>query len=100
MKTETEKSEKSQWPRLDKLTERVTQLATDVKAVVHEMRRVHEDLEVMATAIASYRDRDRLLRKIILRLAPISVGKNAPEYVRDLLVEAGMISGEGVKNDD
>ena len=75
-------------------------LLAELRTVNSTMRQVRGDLETMATVIASYRDRDRLLRKIILQLAPITAGTDIPDYVRDLLIEAGMITGQSTKDDD
>jgi len=95
MKTETKAA-----PAQSQHVTKLALLLTEMRTVNSIMRQIRGDLETMATVIASYRDRDRLLRKIILRLAPISAGTDVPAYVRDLLIDAGMITGQSTKDDD
>ena len=60
--------------------------------VTSELALLREDLDAMATVLDSYMARDRLLRKIIIRITGIKTTAEVPADVRRLLVEAGMIT--------
>ena len=87
-----------------RLTGKVAQMELTMKSVLAAIRQTRDDVQAMATVVDSCFVRDKLLRKIILRILPINTVAAAPEHVRSLLIEAGMItdtnSGNAGKADD
>ena len=59
--------------------------------ISRDLASMRDDLDAMAAALGGYMDRDRLMRKIIVRTIPLRP-VNAPPDVIKLLIAVGLIA--------